>query len=93
METLTIEKLKEMKPGIFVKGETLVEDYWDVSKEMLVKWVAVRGGIHDWAIYYNLASESKSDEMIRDHGDKMRNSESIKKCVPCDKEAFNMYRY
>jgi len=93
MEKLTIKKLKEMKPGIFAKGETSVEDYWDASKEMQVRWVATRGGIHDWAIYYNLISEDKTDEMIKNLGNKMHNEESIKKCVPCDDEAFGMYRH
>jgi len=91
---LTIKKLKEMKPStIFAKGETSIEDYWDTSKEMQVRWIATRGGIHDWAIYYNLASEDKTDEMIKKNGNKMNNSESIRKCVPCDDEAFKMYRY
>ena len=36
-ETLTLQLLKDMKPGIFVRGETAVEDYWDVNKEMQIK--------------------------------------------------------
>lgn len=90
---LTQEKLESLPPGIFAKGETSVEDYWDVSKEMQVRWVAVRGGIADWAIYYKLVSEDWSESMIRDQGDKMRNPKSIAKCVPHDEEAFRMYRY
>ena len=90
---LTLENLEEMNPGIFARGETSVEDYWDASKEMQVRWVAVRGGIHDWAIYYKLVKEDWTENMIRDQGDKMRNPNSIKKCVPCDEEAFKMYRY
>ena len=91
---LTIKQLKAMKPNtIFAKGETAVEDYWDTLKEMQVRWIAVRGGIHDWAIYYNLVNDNKSDEEIRNYGDKMRNEKSIKKCIPCDDEAFNMYRH
>ncbi len=91
---LTIEKLKKMTPDtIFAKGETSVEDYWDVSKEMQIRWVAVRGGIHDWAIYYQKTENNWSDEMIRNNGEKMHNEISIKKCVPCDEEAFKMYRH
>ena len=90
---LTIKKLKAMKPGIFAKGDILVEDYWDALKEMHIKWVATRGGIHDWAIYYNLISENKTDREIKDYGNKMHNPKSIKKCVDCDDEAFQMYRH
>ena len=89
---LTLEKLKEMKPGIFASGETAVEDYWDASKQMQIRWVASRGGIWDWAIYYQLAEKGWSDEMIKSNGEKMHNPESIKKCVICDEEAFKMYR-
>ena len=91
---ITLQQLKDMSPDtIFAKGETAVEDYWDTSKEMQVRWVACRGGIHDWAIYYQLADKNWSDEMIKSNGEKMRNEKSIKKCVPCDDEAFKMYRY
>ena len=90
---LTLEQLKEMKPGIFASGVTDVEDYWDASKTMRVAWVASRGGIHDWAIYYKLETEWWDNEMIRDMGDKMRNEASIRKCIDCDDDAFAMYRY
>ncbi len=86
---LTLQKLKEMKPHtIFAKGGGLIEEF---SREMNTKWVAVRGGIHDWAIYY--AEEGKADEQIRDWGDKCYFEEVIKRLVPCDEEAFKMYRY
>lgn len=91
---ITLQQLKDTKPNtIFATGETSVEDYWDASKEMQIKWVAVRGGIHDWAIYYQKAEEDWTDERIRDMGEKMHNPASIKKCVPCDDEAFEMYRH
>ena len=82
-----------MKQGIFAQGQTSVEDYWDASKEMQIKWVAVRGGIPDWAIYYQKIEKDWSDEMIKSNGEKMHNPESIKKCVVCDEEAFKMYRH
>ena len=67
-KNLTIKQLKAMKSGIFAKGETSVEDYWDASKEMQIRWVAIRGGIHDWAIYYNLLGKNKTDEEIKAWG-------------------------
>ncbi len=71
-----------------------------------VNWVAVRGGIHDWTIYHSLdANLTKRDyldgfehlmatnERIRNWGTKVRREEEIKRLVPCDDEAFKMYRY
>ena len=93
-EILTLEKLKELPPnGIFASGSALVEDYWDASKEMLIDWVACRGGIHDWAIYYKLQIEGWSESMIKSNGDKMHNPKSIQRCVPADDEAMDMYRH
>jgi len=71
---LTLEKLKEMDSHtIFAYG---------------ADWVAVRGGIHDWAIYKGQGTK----EYIRDWGNKVHSEEEIKLLVPCDKESFNMYR-
>ena len=71
-----------------------------------VKWVACRGGIHDWAIYHSLDSNLEpsdymggfqhleaSEEQIKRGGAKLRREDEIKKFVPCDDEAFAMYRY
>jgi ABC-type Fe3+-hydroxamate transport system substrate-binding protein len=82
---LTLKQLKEMQPDtIFASGVGM-----DGQDE--IRWVAVRGGIHDWAIYYGRLSQSK--EEIRDYGDKLFSEEKIKRFVPCDDEAFDMYRY
>lgn len=55
-----------------------------------IKWLAVRGGIHDWAIYYGW--EHKSLESIRNWGDKLHNRETVISLVPCTNEALGMYR-
>jgi hypothetical protein len=89
---LTLSKLKEMKPGVFASGIASVEDYWDTSKTMDIKWVATRGYIHDWAIYYQLLNKNWSEAEIENIGDKMHNRKSVKQCVPCDDEALDMYR-
>ena len=91
---LTLKKLKEMKSGtIFAKGEIIDSPYGInmANTSKLLKWVAVRGGIHDWAIYCHLALNSY--EWIRSQGNKVHSEENIKKLVPCDEEAFNMYRH
>lgn len=91
---LTIKQLKEMKPNtIFAKGEIVDSpDGININNSgKQLRWVAVRGGIHDWAIYCHLAE--KEYEWIKDWGDKVHSEQNIKKLVPCDDEAFKMYRY
>lgn len=73
-----------------------------------VRWVAVRGDIEDWCIYsqnpYYIDDFSPKVmaigysgiwdwQKIADEGDKISSENNIKKLVPCDEEAFKMYRY
>lgn len=118
---LTIEKLKAMEPNtVFASGFGLIVHPWfndakkiseggsleEDGRHTTVKWVAIRGGIHDWAIYHSLDANSEpadyldgvhhldaSEESIARGGAKLRREEEIKKFVPCDEEAFKMYRY
>ena len=83
-----------MKPStIFLKG-TMVDspdgiNMGNTGKQL--RWLAVRGGIHDWAIYCHLAD--KDWDFIRTQGNKVGGEENIKRLVPCDDEAFKMYRH
>ena len=93
MNKLTIKKLKEMKPStIFAKGTTVDSpdgiNMMNSGKQLW--WVAVRGGIHDWAIY---CSVNPDPEWIKQMGDKVHSEESIKKLVQCDDKSFRMYRH
>lgn len=91
---LTLQQLKDMEPDtIFATGETTDDPNGAnmTGSGQALKWVATRGGIHDWAIYIHTAD--KSEEWIKRQGDKIHNRETIKKLVPCDDEAFAMYRY
>jgi len=56
-----------------------------------VRWVAIKGGVVDWAIYYH--KEEKSIEFICQEGDKCFTKEVIKELVPCTDEVFKKYRY
>ena len=113
---LTLKKLKAMKPDtIFVKGVGLIEHPWfnqakkfleKDGKSVKVKWVAIRGGIHDWAIYHSMDANicftdyfdckchlSASNELIARSGAKLHNMERVKKLVEADDEALEMYRH
>ena len=96
---LTLKKLKGMKPDtIFAKG-TLTDSPNDINlanTDRTLKWIAVRGNIHDWAIYCQPISSTPLEwdwERIRSFGDKIHMENHVKKLVPCDTEAFKMYRH
>ena len=91
---LTLEKLKAMAPGtMFATGKMFdtPNGLFMANTGKLLRWVAVRGGIHDWTIYCHFASSDA--EWIRRYGNKVYGKEHIKMCVPCNDEAFAMYRY
>ena len=82
---LTIKQLKATKPNtIFASGT-------EMNGQSIIQWVAVRGGIHDWAIYFGRIDQSQDE--IKRHGMKLFSEEKIKECVPCDDKSFKMYRY
>lgn len=92
---LTLKMLEDMQPGtIFATGihlDTELGLFMTGSGKEL-RWVAVRGGgIPDWCIYCHFAD--RDIEWIKRQGDKVCMERNIKICVPCDDEAFNMYRY
>ena len=85
---LTLDNLKNMEPGmVFASGTVLEPILW---KEP-VRWIAKRGHIYDWAIYYHL--ESHTEEWIENFGDKCTTEKVIRDLVPCDDSAFSMYRF
>jgi len=92
---LTLKQLKNMKPGIFAQGEVIDgpggANIANTGK--IIKWVAVRGQIHDWAIYADNPYCPQIDyKGVAAMGDKIHDREIIKKLVPCDKGALEMYR-
>jgi hypothetical protein len=91
---LTIEKLKIMPPGlVFATGTSndSPDGLFMANTNRQLRWVAVRGEIHDWAIYCHFAD--KDVQWIMRYGDKVCAENHIKKLVPCDDKAFKMYRY
>ena len=94
MKLLTLEDLKNMDPKtIFATGEIIdsPEGINMTNSGKRLRWVAVRGDIHDWTIYCHFAD--KGLDWIRRQGDKIHSVDNIKKLCPCDDEAFKMYRF
>lgn len=94
---LTLDQLKAMAPDtVFATGtvENSPEGVYMESKYpgRLLRWVAVRGGIHDWCIVCHWADEHDA-EFVKQQGDKIMNKNHIQKLVPCTQEALKYYRY
>lgn len=106
---------------MFANGSTLIVHPWfndapqnlvnelgepDIKgKHVKVNWVAVRGGIHDWAIYHSLsacmeqsdclggfAHLERSYEDVAKWGAKLRDKEKIKQLTGADESAMEWYR-
>jgi len=92
---LTIAELQSMKPHSVIATGTIANSpegvYMTRNDEgRLLRWVAKRGGIHDWAIYVSWANHS--EDYVMEQGDKVYSEEHIKKLVPCSIEAYDLYR-
>lgn len=85
---LTLKQLKEMEENkIFSQGkESFYNQQTDTFEER--ERIAIRWIIRDRAIYFGRPWTN-----IKDHGTKLRDWTLINKLVPCDIEAFKMYRY
>ena len=90
---MTLAQLKEMSPGIFAQGEIIdgVDGVNMSDSGKMLRWVAVRGSIVDWAIYCHLIYRDPG--WVLRHGNKVLSIYHIKKLVPCDDETLNTYRY
>lgn len=93
MEKLTLKQLEEMKPHtIFASGNTMLEHPWKRDLQVGVKWIATRGGIHDWAIYFT-GNLKAPDKDVADFGDKLHDMKKVVELVPADDSALEMYRH
>jgi len=88
-EKLTIDELREMEEGQVIKqGRGFFPEIWRNGD---LKWIAVRGGIADWAIYCDLVYYDY--DYIRRLGDKMMDEKTIRKLIPCTDEVWETYRF
>lgn len=98
---LILEDLKAMKPEtIFASGITSIDHPWS-GQPIEVNWIAIRGGIWDWAIYHSFHTNitmytnhlDATNEMIARDGQKLHDMEVVRELVPCTNEALAMYRH
>lgn len=87
MRELTLKQLENAQP--FEVMETGVVTEPQLANEP-VRWVAVRGGAPDWAIYYH--REANGIEFAKEQGDKVTTANLIQNLVPCTQEALSRYR-
>lgn len=91
---LTIEQLEAMPEDTIFATGTANDDpdgLFMANTNRSLRWVAVRGGIADWAVYCHFADRDAA--WIARHGDKVRMEHHIRQCVPCTDAAFAQYRY
>lgn len=95
VQELSIQLLKDMSPmTVFAQGITTNDPdgtYMTASRRGEdLKWIAVRGGYHDWAIYIGWANEKTVNTLIQ-NGDKVTGEGNIRKLVRCSDGAYDMY--
>jgi hypothetical protein len=85
---LTLDNLREMEPGAIIATGVIQNDHLYYKP---VRWVAKRGRVHDWALYYD--KEEKSQIQVENNGNKCFTESVIRQLVPCDDAAMRMYRF
>lgn len=86
---LTLEHLKSFpEEAVIAEGYGFYPRLYNGGD---IHWVAVRGGIGDWALYYHFANFTT--EQVMEAGDKSFTEAVIRELVPCTDEAFKMYRH
>jgi hypothetical protein len=90
---LDLQMLKAMPPKtIFAVGvaKDNIDGLFMANTDKELMWCAVRGEIHDWAIY--CAPTPTLIEFVVCTGDKVYSEKFVRFCVPCDDESLKMYR-
>lgn len=84
---LTVQELKNMESDKIIGSGF----FYSELHEKGIRWAAIRGkNYHDWALYYHIP-EKIIDYTIR-LGVKSSSENIVRKLVPCDNEAWKMYR-
>lgn len=107
---LCAQMLDNFPPGIFAQGEIIdgPEGANMAGTGKIMRWVAVRGDVADWAIYCQNPHYIDSDdpetismgyagvwdwEKIAELGDKIGSENNVRKCLAADSSAMARYRF
>jgi hypothetical protein len=102
---ITMEQFQQLAPGeIFETGVSEIEHPWyrqapNIPEKVMIKWVAVRGDIPDWAVYYTFDGDERnlgttaSLRAIAGRGFKIHDEKLIQKLVDPDAELLRAYRH
>jgi hypothetical protein len=91
---ITLKEFKELPFGeVFSTGilPNSPEGIFMTNTGGNLRWVAKKGEINDWVVYCHW--EDKTVEWIAQHGDKVQNTENIKRCVQCEDDVLKLYRH
>ncbi|MBT3853302.1 hypothetical protein HOF65_04940 [bacterium] len=106
MNKITIELLDEVEPGFILAGGSFRDNGGTniMNTGNKLRWVAIRGGINDFAIYFeNIWSNDVesmlvypklgdwSDDQIKMYGDKLPKY-MVRELVDIDDKALSRYR-
>lgn len=94
---LTLSKLQAMQTGEIFKHGLSIDSPRGINltgSGAVVRWVAVRGQAPDWAIYVSTHRGGFDDFYFTSlHGNKIHDTITIKRLVPCSPEAQAAYRH
>ncbi len=79
--------------GIFVDDET---QFNILGTGNVVRWVAQKGDVEDWSIYYQNPSDgflAKDFEEVAQNGDKLHHPLWVMALVPATPEMMQLYRH
>lgn len=85
------EQFDRLLPGEIIKSVITKQQTVIQSFSLVLKLVAVKGDLNDWAIY--AYHPHATDRYVIDHGDKVVGKALILSICPCTPEIFALYRY
>ena len=91
---LTLKEFEDIPDGkIFATGvlPNSSEGLYMTNDGGELRWIAKKGFGNDWAVYCHWSDHDV--DWISKNGDKVTYKGNIKKCVPCENEVLQLYRY
>lgn len=89
MSELKLKELEEMTPHTIFKRGVIQNP--EIYEGKPIRWLAKKGTVTDWVIYYHDAEHDES--YVKAHGYKLVERPQIENLVPCTDEVYKKYRY